>query len=359
MFKFNFNTNELELFSAEDYIWISQLLFSLKTQKKPMLNYRSDWLLAYYYKTCDRSTLVRSRDGELIAPYEILYDYRKTGNPDWGKYTFTGDFSLTSELAPVREELVGIFRKRGWLYKGDNICPRVQSVAIREGELHIDIQKAHYFDQVATNLSLDYPLSHAHAEMLGVATLREWDLRQSETEKGVLPPYPDSRLANTIGVALAIVAKNRRKEKILLIRRRTRHVAVAQDLFVLPFSFSLNLENKLCVPHAGSIFDLIRSDFRFEQAEELGLEPNMIDFDRVKPLLFCRELVRGGKPQFFFEIELDVPFEDLKPMIRESGSSKNEYKKKVMGLPVEVNPRILKKLSPELNAVILAKQGFS
>ena len=356
MLKYNFNTRELEIFSAEDLVRISHFQSKFTQKRSPFLNYNTAWLQQYYHKTCDQGSLLKSADSKLVAPYEILYDYRNTQNADWGSYSYSGEFSLTNELAPVKSAFIELFKKRNLLYKGDNICPRIHEFNISDGKLSIGIQKAHYYDQVATNLSLDYPLTGEDVTNLLAKNLREWDIIQSKTDPGNLPSFQKSKLANTIGVALGITAKNKKNEKIMLIRQRTKNVAVSQNMFVLPFSFSLNLDNKICQsPHSGSIFDLIRTDFRHEQAEELGLEPNIIDFEKVKPVLFCREFCRGGKPQFFFEIDQDIPFEELRMQIRESSATKKEYKGDILGITIKQGINLYKSLSPELNAFIASK----
>ena len=75
----------------------------------------------------------------------------------------------------------------------------------------------------------------------------------------------------------------------------------------------------------------------------------------MHPLAFCRELCRGGKPQFFFEIDLDIRFEELKGLIRERASLKNEFKGPVIGLTLAKAKTLMNCFSHELNAFILLK----
>jgi hypothetical protein len=52
----------------------------------------------------------------------------------------------------------------------------------------------------------------------------------------------------------------------------------------------------------------------------MGLEVS--DFEPPRPLAFCRDLVRGGKPQFFFEMESRMLVDDLE---RKGGAENREY----------------------------------
>lgn len=341
----------------EEFYYLGKAIFKdVFTAKEKPLNYDTPWLLKYYYNTSNGENILRSRDRSLTAPYEIAFDFRESPIYDWGTFRYVGEFELTNELAVVRERLIKIFEDKGLLHKGNAICPRISKIITGKNNLLIEIQKANYYDQVATNLSLDYSLSKIGDELTGVKTLREWDLKQSKTNPGLLPSLSKSKLANTIGVAVGITAINKKGEKIILTRQKTKNVAVSAKMTVLPFSFSLNMDKKgMTIGKESSIFDLIKADFRNEQLEELGLEPDVLDFEKVKPLLLCRELCRGGKPQFFFELELDIPFEDLKKQIKEVTPSKKEFKNKIEGITIEKARKSLNKFSPELRAFITAK----
>ena len=342
--------------TLEELYYLTKAIFSDLPKKQKLLNYDTAWLLEYYNRTSDGKNMLQSNDKSLIAPYEIAYDYRKNPIPDWGTFRYCGEFKTTSKLAVIKEKLVKLFNDRGLLHKGNNICPRVKNIISNNGNLVIEIEKATYFDQIATNLSLDYSLSKNDATSIGATTLRQWDINQSNTKKGTLPILSKSRLANTIGIAVGITATNKRGEKVILIRKRTSNVAVAAKMLTLPFSFSLNMDTKgLIIGNESTIFDLIKSDFRHEQSEELGLEPGQMDFEKVNPLLLCRELSRGGKPQFFFEIKLDIPFEDLKRQIKENAGSKKEFTPGIKGLTIEKAKKSLNKFSPELRAFVITK----
>ena len=309
--------------------------------------------MSFYYAARDEGRLLSGSYNKFQVPYELIFDYRKNPTSDWGTYTYSGDFHFPPELEAWRAALVGLFKNKGFLYKGDHICPRINNVFPGKDQLSIEIQRATYFDQVATNLSLDYPLNDSLAKSLHARTVREWDLRQSGPIQGGIPPLSRSKLANTIGVALGITTTNAMGEKVILIRRRTSHVAVSQNRLVLPFSFSLNLNEHICNPgDSGSISDLIKTDFRQEQKEELGLDPEVLDFEKIKPVAFCRELCRGGKPQFFFRLETDIKLGDLQGLVKESSTINKEFRGPLMGLTMDKAFKDMNRFSPELNAFI-------
>lgn len=354
-------TGEISILSVEDYnsfyMFFTYMRNKVLPKKTIFLIYDTNWLLSYYYKTSDEGKLLASSNKKYITPYELIFDYRKNKSDNWGFYTFDSDFILTHELDVVKDELLGIFKKKGLLYKGNNLCSRINNVIIENNKLKIEIQKASYYDQVATNLSLDYKLNDFLSESLNSKTLREWDIKQSKTKKNYLPRLTESKLANTIGIALGITTVNNKGEKIVLIRKRTKNVAVTQNSWALPFSFSLNIDKDICcIGKSGFIIDLIKADFRHEQAEELGTEPRFLDFENVRPLFLCRELCRGGKPQFFFQIDLEMKFEELKKIIKESSSSKKEFKGKIVGITLNNALKYIKSFSHELAAFIVANK---
>lgn len=334
---------------------IANLIASVFPEKNEFINYNPSWVREYYNNN-DINWLRSTSDRRIFAPYEVINDYRSNPIENWGTYKFTGDFEFPTILSRVKDEMIKIFTEKGLLYKGDNPCPRVSNVVSSQNSLSFDIQKAYYFDQVATNLSLDYCHKQSICERIKRKTIRDWDKYQSKTTNGKIPTFTKSKLANTIGVALGIITTNKKGEKVIIIRRRTSSVAVYRNMFHLPFSFSLNFDSHtLENNHIGSIKELIKPDFRHEQAEELGLEPAEIDFSQVKPLLFCRDLYRGGKPQFFLELEIKTPFEDLAKRITESSGKRQEFLKKTIGLTFEETKKSLRGFSPELIAYMVAR----
>ncbi|MBP6230441.1 MAG: hypothetical protein KA397_02140 [Paludibacteraceae bacterium] len=323
---------------------------------KPFLHYDSSWLSSFYKTSSNKENMLRSNDKISVAPYEVLFDYRKHCLPDWGICRYVGEYQLPNELIPIKERTLAFFHNNGLLYKGDNTCPRLKNCIVENGKLILYIEKASYYDQVATNLSLDYPLNGQESALLGANTLREWDMVQSDTPKDNLPTLESSKLANTIGVALGVIVKNKQGEKIFLTRQRTSTVAVAANKHVLPFSFSLNFEpSDFTIGQEKSFFELIKPDFINEQAEELGIESDLFNFENVKPLALCRELCRGGKPQLFCEIELNICFEEITKRITENILPQKEFTNTLQRFTLLKAQNAFDTLSPEMKGFVALK----
>ncbi len=264
-----------------------------------------------------RIHMVQSRSGDCIAPYQLVFDYRTVpSSNNWGTFSFEDEpYLFPGELAGHRKAMEAEYGKRGLLKKGNQPAVRVQNFQIKDGHPYLNLQRAHYYDQVGSNLTLDFHFDKAiTVQGQDCHSVREWDVAQASGPKKKLPPFQQSRLANTIGVAIGVTAKSRYGQTHWLRRKRSKTVAVYPGMWHLPFSFAL------CMDQDGKdvtdLKHLIGFDLNHEKSEELaGLEHS--DFGELKPLAFCRDLARGGKPQFFLELPCRVPFEKLKGRVGE------------------------------------------
>ena len=334
----------------QDFVLLYKLfkqLISKNTER--YINYHVDAHATYYNKEKDWLLLSNT----LKTPYLLVHDYRKFHDANWGSYNYKGLFDFPNELDRIKTLMVEKFTQENKLKKGDNDCPRVSQFITENGKLKLEIQHAKYYHQVATNLSIDYHFDESfNKELIGCSSIRDWDKLQSHTGEGLVPDFDVSKLANTIGVAVGITALNKYGQKMIVTRRRSSDVAVYKNQLSVPFSFALNVDfNKLNAAPQGSILDLIYADLRHEQADELGLEPSQIDLSNLKPLFFCRDMARGGKPQFFFEVESKLPYEALTQKIIENQDNK-EFKRGIQSLSLEKANELDYKVSPELLAFV-------
>lgn len=318
----------------------------------PYLTYDVDKIITFYASTPRWLTLTGSF-GEKIAPYICEIDFRSLEPPKhWGTVSCSEPFEFPRELQAHRAKMVDRFNAERKIKKGNLPCPRVRSFSRTEsGELHLELQQARYFDQVGTNLTLDYPFEQAIVVKGGFEcrTVREWDLSNGGGPM-LLPPFDSSRLANTIGVAVGVTAKNRFGERQIIRRLRSSDVAVYANQWHVPLSFALAWPEGFAPGETMTLRDLIGQDFGHELAEELpGFEPT--DFESVKPLAFCRDMIRGGKPQFFLEAQSRLSVEDLQNRIR---SDNAEFRKHI-----GVVEGTKHNLSPELLAFSLLSEMFS
>ena len=119
----------------------------------------------------------------------------------------------------------------------------------------------------------------------------------SASGNGKLPALDDQRLANTIGLAALIFYKDNGVLTPYLVPR-TREVAVFNH-GAWHCTASGAAEWPRFFEETEKDFDaFILDDMYNELKEEAGLLP--ADIDNLVPIALCRELVRAGKPQFFF-----------------------------------------------------------
>ena len=324
--------------TLEDLTNSIKLLFTGST---PHINYNLGFITRFYAKEPTWLTAHTTR-GDVVAPYVILFDYRDQA-PDqaWGHVTVGSAYDFPKELLSHREAMVANFNREGKLSRGNRPCPRVLSFERgTDGLPVLTVHRAFYYDQVGTNLTPDEPLQPALKQGdITCASVRTWDLAQASCEER-LPAFSASRLANTIGVAVGITVPDKYGRPQVLRRKRTKKVAVYEGQWHVPFSFALAWTETLRAGDSLNLAGLILPDYGHEFAEELrGFE--ITDFEPARPLAFCRDMVRAGKPQFFFEIRSRILIEDLKKRI---GPDDLEYRGKVEvadGQAVEMSPELL------------------
>lgn len=258
--------------------------------------------------------------GDPRVPYtvEFLFTEHPEFDEHWGyAELLEKQYRLPPDLSGHRDAMVAAHPSQ--IAKKDDdqaIAPRVAHFHVGPGSAPFwKIEHATYRDQLATNMYPDAPLSPpVLVQRVGrtASSIREWDQFSAGLETG-LPSLDDSRLANTIGVAVGVTAKTKAGNEVILWRRRSNKVRIYQGMPHVPLSFALNLASGYDWHGAPALRDLILADYNAERAEELGVEQHF--FGRLRPLAFCRDLARAGKPQFFFEKPSYLTFEELKTRI--------------------------------------------
>jgi hypothetical protein len=146
----------------------------------------------------------------------------------------------------------------------------------------LTVQKCMYSDGVKSNYAM---------EQLRGLFLAEYGHR--------LPPLSDPRLSNGIGTAIVVFTP----AGPYLPRR-----AGGQAVFSAGYHCTASGETVWSAGAAG--FDeIFTANIYRELEEEVGLAP--ADLDWVRPVAFCREFLRGGKPQFFFAGFTKLTAQDL------------------------------------------------
>ena len=345
--------------TAEDLAWLASKRDSLASKLRGDHPAYIRYDLAHSAESYgDQPWVEMSLPGShLRVPYVILHDYRTAPtNATWGTADVRGQFQFPSDLLDHRHAMVDRFKAEDRLPKGDSICPRVADFSRdANGNPILSIERAWYTDQVGTNLTIDYPMRVPREMPRGICrTVREWDRAQGVDAARSLPSFQASKLANTIGVSIGVTCRSRDGRIALLQRRRAKNVAVYRNMWASPFGFAMSISKELS-DGAHDLRELISLDYGHEFAQELGLEHD--SFSAPRAVAICRDLPRGGKPQFFFEITTDYSLEEIADKL---GKSSAEYSSRVRRVD-RVNPEDDgNEVSPELTcflALIASERG--
>ena len=238
-------------------IGISEIIESLKlfsTKQNPYLIYDVDHIRTIYQDEKINWLMINSprlSGTPIFSPYEMVFDYRKEKIQGiWGDVKLIEkDFVFPSSLSKHKTEMVNQFKKKGKLYKGDGECVRIIDFSWSSiGIPQFTVQKASYYDQVGTNLTVDYPFSQPIRNYESALNVRDWDMEQAKT-KDRPPSFEKSKLANTIGVVVGVTAKDTLNRTVSLrCKRNKKTVAVYEGQWHVPVSFALawpTLVNKI------------------------------------------------------------------------------------------------------------------
>lgn len=150
------------------------------------------------------------------------------------------------------------------------------------------LERTRYSAQARTNLTLDYPIKYEKRKK--EITLRHLDMDADKR----LKPLEQSILANTLGVSAVIYYRN--VDGVFIFTKFREKQGVFSNILgthSCVVSSPVNSEKDLIV----HLKNQLRKNFQ----EEVGLDTTI---KTMEPLAFSLELIRGGKPQFFFIIEI-------------------------------------------------------
>jgi hypothetical protein len=210
-----------------------------------MLRYDAAWLIEWYH-------------AETVAVPHVPYT----------KLAGDGPFSIRRE--PGTFALAPVLDISPQLDYDETV---VRLTRFEEGTLWV--QPCAYSDGVKSNYAMDGP----------------GDLRAAlrDAYGGLLPPLGDARLSNGIGTAVVVTDGDGRA---YLPRRAPRQS-------VYPGGYQCTASGEAVWRDGNLDFDgLFTANIRRELEEEVGI--TRADLEWIRPVAFCREFLRGGKPQFFF-----------------------------------------------------------
>lgn len=202
-----------------------------------------------------------SSDFKASCPVKEAFDYyKRIANRDQSKILFDG----------TNARLADLNKKNKKLY----------------------FQGTSFFDYLQTNLALDFPLP-----VLG-------SLRQQITKDGRLEHLNKSKLANSACVNGLLFSNDGH----LIFQKRSNNVVIRPGELCSGFSGTLD---KADIEHAIAKGDnLSNIDILREMEEEVGIKRYEVSERRFLGL--TRELIRGGAPEFFYSIKVDLSLENIR-----------------------------------------------
>jgi len=223
----------------------------------------------------------------------------------------------------------------------DGPIVRISDAKATDSALQLTVQQARYFDQLRSNLVLDFQMKGPGNQ--GFPTLRHGFYSDYQ---GDLPALHDRRLANSLGVAALIFVRSRDQYAPYLVSR-SAETAVMNVGGEWHCTASGVAEMRHGEAQAQSFY---MDSIIHELEEEVGLLPE--DLIYFQPVGFCRELLRGGKPQMFFIGVTALDLETLnlkqknarKSVIREGGIVENTPMPWFRRMPKDVNDEAFHKL---------------
>jgi hypothetical protein len=173
-----------------------------------------------------------------------------------------------------------------------------------------------YFDYLQTNLSLDYPLPTIGS------------LRKYLTRNGMLEPLNVSKLANTTGINGLLFSN----DGYMIIQKRGNNVLIRPGELCSGFSGTIDKEDvEKAMQKGGKLADL---DTLREMAEEVGIKLSEVGTRRL--LGITRELIRGGAPEVFYALDVNLTANDILSRYRRDKEGKRM--KIFLGPYAEVKP---------------------
>ncbi|MEE9553677.1 MAG: hypothetical protein V3W18_05215 [candidate division Zixibacteria bacterium] len=207
-----------------------------------------------------------------------------------------------SDLRAFQGEALAKMKEKGKMTSNENIV-HLENVEVRKEETILFIESACYADQAQSNLVMDWEGPHTLSRIANVNTLRAY-LKSRYINS--LPSLNEHILANTIGIAAIILYRDGRHLVPYLPQRVGNSF---KDLFketgrtpkgvaVFEGGYHCTASGATQWRHGSTLEEIFTNDMHNELKEEVGIRKEHIEI--LIPVAFCREFLRGGKPQIFY-----------------------------------------------------------
>lgn len=269
----------------------------------------------YYANEARKISCVRGQsEVDIVLPYQEVVDFVTNPSTLISIQPDIGSYESSDELRQLTQEAFKKYIEEK-PKTTDGPIVRLSRLNNSEGDFYATLERSSYFEQVRTNLSLDYI-------MRGGSTLRAKDFGNSNQ----LPEFDKSLMVNSIGVSgVVYFSRGTRKYFLMKLRKGT------EGVFELMFGTTSGVL-ELSVSQPNNLVELASKEMLREFCEETGVsKEDAMSVVSVTPLAFTRELMRGGKPQFFFLLEIPEDLEKkFKESFRSSQDGLNEFHDSVL-----------------------------
>ncbi|MBB4123946.1 hypothetical protein [Martelella radicis] len=287
--------------------------------REPFYEMKADKLFGYYHGyagSYERRTELLYADLFSFYSDEILPISRRSININSVRISFSSiPYRLPPSLKYHSETSIDFFiklKKIKWDFENNewenNTSIRLEEFS-EDGTFYCE--PVRYFDQVATNLTVDW----ASGKLPNRATTIRSEIERPQN--GLLPPLSQSLLANNLGTA--IMFYNRDLTRTLVRLRSDNLASIAQK--ALHCTVSGVLEMPPGCKAGEHKFDFFLYGTRQEIKMETNLDPDQY---LLFPICIARELPRAGKPQLFF-VAINLIDDDEFERECRNAKEKNEY----------------------------------
>lgn len=182
---------------------------------------------------------------------------------------------------------------------------------LSDNNYECDLEYASYYPQVRTNLTADYRLESGR-----IPTLRLLDM---DDDRG-LKPLEQSIMVNTIGTSAVVFYH--KEGRLYFFMKLRKQLGIYENMFG---TTSGEVENPPEDIEPRDLVSFVSEEMKREFSYETGLNSSKV-IKSVRPLAFTRDLIRGGKPQFFFLIEIrEVSKREFSSNFRKSIEGLDEF----------------------------------
>ncbi len=298
--------------------FINELIFNQSFSNLPKSEF-IDYNRSYKYYESNRKKITIQRNGvvkEIEIPYQELVNFNLTPEVKIHLNAPIAEYVLNDELLSVTDKAFTEFITQRPKTTNGNVLRVNKLVKENTNQFKINLEKANYFEVVRTNLTLDFPLKHDNFSSLRIEDL---------DSKNELKPFNDSCLTNPLGVS-TVLTYHKNGSFYYYMKPRKGDLGIFNNMLG---SVSGVVEPPESIDEQFELTEYITKELLRELQEETGLESHIIENNpqySIIPLAFTRELIRGGKPQYFYLIMIDQISEKEFSRIFKNSKGTEEFK---------------------------------